>query len=147
MTPRLSMLPALATLILVFSSGCVTRDRASLSVVPPAPAPFAAGPTFPVDPAPAAFENAAPVEFIPADLEPVEMQATQPLATTPAPVVRDAPPAQASGQRYVVRKGDSLWTIARRHYGSGAQWQKIANANPHLQNPHRLTVGQELILP
>lgn len=34
-----------------------------------------------------------------------------------------------SGGSYTVVKGDSLWKIASRYYGSGSKWQTIYNAN------------------
>lgn len=42
-------------------------------------------------------------------------------------------PPQASGQSYTVVSGDNLWKIARKFYGgSGADWQKIYNANAEI---------------
>lgn len=38
--------------------------------------------------------------------------------------------AQSAGQSYTIVSGDNLWKIARKFYGgSGADWQKIYNAN------------------
>lgn len=52
----------------------------------------------------------------------------QPLAKTVE--TRPDDTSRGSGQAYVVKKGDSLWKIARAFYGgSGAGWQKIYNAN------------------
>lgn len=51
----------------------------------------------------------------------------QPMAKT---VETRPEPPQASGQSYIVVSGDNLWKIARKFYGgSGADWQKIYNAN------------------
>ena len=36
---------------------------------------------------------------------------------------------KSSSSTYTVKKGDCLWNIARRFYGSGTQWKKIYNAN------------------
>lgn len=47
---------------------------------------------------------------------------------------------------YVVQPGDTLFRIARAHYGSGAAWHKIALANPGL-TPATLKAGQKLVLP
>lgn len=41
-------------------------------------------------------------------------------------------PEQVQGQSataYVVKSGDTLWGIAQAHYGSGAQWTRIYDAN------------------
>jgi 5'-nucleotidase len=88
----------------------------------------------------------------------------QPLTVTPAPVDTYTPaPIQASevtvaptaslassstapGGKYVVKKGDTLYGIARARYGDGKQWTKIAQANTDVNAAH-LRVGQVLILP
>jgi 5'-nucleotidase len=50
------------------------------------------------------------------------------------------------GGSYVVKKGDTLYGIARTHYGDGRKWQQIASANPGL-SPSSLKVGQTITLP
>jgi LysM domain len=54
-------------------------------------------------------------------------------ATTPAPETSPVPgtgsPADAVPSTYTVQPGDSLWTIAERFYGDGADWATIAQAN------------------
>ena len=50
------------------------------------------------------------------------------------------------GGTYKVKKGDTLFGIARAHYGDGKQWQKIAAANPGL-SPQSLKVGQTINVP
>jgi nucleoid-associated protein YgaU len=52
----------------------------------------------------------------------------------------------SGGGSYVVRKGDTLYGIARTHYGDGKKWQQIASANPGL-SPSSLKVGQTITLP
>jgi len=47
---------------------------------------------------------------------------------------------------YKVAKGDHLWAIAEKFYGSGYNWVDIAKEN-HLTNPNRIFVGQEIIIP
>jgi hypothetical protein len=47
---------------------------------------------------------------------------------------------------WVVKKGDSLWTIAAKEYGDPADWRLIADAN-QIENPRLLKPGQELIIP
>lgn len=49
-------------------------------------------------------------------------------------------------KKYVVKKGDYLWKIAKEVYGSGYNWIDIAKANK-LKNPGVLYKGQTLILP
>ncbi len=46
-----------------------------------------------------------------------------------------------------VRRGDSLWVIARRAYGTGFKYPRIYAANPHLTNPDEIEVGDFLRVP
>lgn len=46
-----------------------------------------------------------------------------------------------------VRRGDTLWKISRRVYGSGFRHEQILKANPHLKSPQDITVGEYLRLP
>ena len=49
---------------------------------------------------------------------------------------------------YFVQPGDSLWTIARDHYGDGTRWKEIFEANNKvLRSPDDLKTGQELMIP
>ena len=55
-------------------------------------------------------------------------------------------PGGAAGGSYVVKKGDTLFGIAKTAYGNGNQWQRIASANPGL-SPGTLKAGQTITLP
>ncbi len=73
------------------------------------------------------------------------------LAATPQQQVYEPPPAydpshQSYGNAYVIRRGDTLWSIAKRVYNDGKRWSDIQAANPGL-HPQRLRVGQEIHLP
>lgn len=46
---------------------------------------------------------------------------------------------------YIVKAGDSLWSIAERYLGSGLKWQKIYNLNN--LNSTIILIGQKLKLP
>ncbi len=46
---------------------------------------------------------------------------------------------------YVVKEGETLWSIAERAYGSGYNWVDIAKAN-NLQNPDQVEAGTKLTL-
>ncbi len=48
--------------------------------------------------------------------------------------------------RWTVRQGDSLWSIAAREYGSPEDWRLIAEKNG-IDNPRMLTPGRELVIP
>jgi LysM domain len=47
---------------------------------------------------------------------------------------------------HTVRKGESLWSIARLAYGAGSEWPLIAQANA-LEPPYLLLIGMELRIP
>jgi hypothetical protein len=47
---------------------------------------------------------------------------------------------------WVVKEGDSLWSIAAREYGDPADWRLIADAN-RIDNPRLLQTGRELVIP
>lgn len=71
-------------------------------------------------------------------------------AATPIPVLSTSAPTaeapispSASGTTYIVKSGDTLYTIAIRF---GVTINDIVRAN-NLTNPNRLAVGQELIIP
>jgi nucleoid-associated protein YgaU len=49
-------------------------------------------------------------------------------------------------KRWIVTQGESLWSIAVKHYGDPSEWRLIADANG-LENPRRLTAGQQLVIP
>ena len=47
---------------------------------------------------------------------------------------------------YVVRPGDCLWNLARKYYGSGFYFGKIADANG-ISSPYIIEIGQKLVIP
>jgi nucleoid-associated protein YgaU len=80
-------------------------------------------------------------------VEPVDAAAHEPPA--PEPVLPEPPPAP---QRpvHVVAKGETLTTIARQYYGDDGPrlWRRIWEANKDtLPDPHRLDLGQSLVIP
>lgn len=53
-----------------------------------------------------------------------------------------------SASSYTVVKGDTLWGIAKRYYGDGALYTKLANANvEQISNPNLIFPGQVLTIP
>lgn len=63
---------------------------------------------------------------------------------TPTPAPR--PPTKTTAKTYVVKKGDTLWGISIKFYGTGTKWTKIADANG-IKNPKALQVGKTLRIP
>ncbi len=56
-------------------------------------------------------------------------------------------PAVTENKTYTVVKGDTLSGIAKKFYGSGSQYTKIASANPVIKNPNLIYPGQVLSIP
>jgi nucleoid-associated protein YgaU len=76
--------------------------------------------------------------------------AAKPAAAAAMPA--DAAPA-ATGENpytqwYEVQKGDTLWKIAKEHYGDGSLYPEIFKANQDvLSDPDKIQVGQKLRIP
>lgn len=48
---------------------------------------------------------------------------------------------------YTVQRGDTLWKIAEKFYGTGMYWTQIYEDNKNvLSNPNRIYAGQELVI-
>src|SRR5262249_34491644 len=85
----------------------------------------------------------APVAAAPSYQAPV---AAQPVVYDTMSTQTPASSGAVSSGSYTVKKGDTLYGIARQRYGDGKQWTKIAAANPGLK-PNTLKVGQTIQLP
>lgn len=72
----------------------------------------------------------------------------QPEKKTPEvkPIVTTQPTTSLRGKKHIVQKGENLWQIAVKEYGSGYSWVSIAQAN-HLSNPGVIFSGDTLIIP
>ena len=104
---------------------------------PPAPA---SGAEPPADPAPSPASNPA---------APVPAAEPEPDVPTMVAVSLGDPEAQrfASGKA-IIRRGDNLWTIARRVYGEGIKYTTIYDANTgQIRDPDRIYPGQVFDLP
>jgi LysM repeat protein len=56
--------------------------------------------------------------------------------------------AQSSTRTYKVQPGDTLSKISKQFYGNANEYNKIFEANrDKLQNPDKIQVGQELVIP
>lgn len=73
---------------------------------------------------------------------------------TPAAVVKQEEnaeeaqnPAVTENKTHTVQSGDTLWGLAKKYYGNGALYPKIASANPGIKNPNLIYDGQVLSIP
>ncbi|MBP5296674.1 MAG: LysM peptidoglycan-binding domain-containing protein, partial [Bacteriovoracaceae bacterium] len=53
--------------------------------------------------------------------------------------------AKARVDHYTVQKGDWLWKISQKLFGSGFYYAKIWSLNPYIKNPHIIEPGMNLI--
>ncbi len=97
----------------------------------------------PIPTAPQAVTGPAPV----AATGPTPAAAT-PVLFTPSATPRATPAsaAGAHGRTHVVRRGETLFAIARSAYGDGKQWRRLATANPSAA-AGPLRVGQQILVP
>ncbi len=61
----------------------------------------------------------------------------------------DTESAERANQMRTIKivSGDTLWSIAKRAYGSGFKYGKIFDANPYLSDPNKIEVGDTLRVP
>ncbi len=95
-----------------------------------------------------------PARGTPAAVKPGEsrLAATSQGGSAP-PAPGTAPAAAPAGENpytqwYEVKKGDTLWKIAKEHYGDGNLYPEIFKANQDvLSDPDKIKVGQKLRIP
>ncbi len=87
------------------------------------------------------------MDFLNTEGEKKPVDAAQPTAGADASF--GSTDASTDTNTYTVASGDSLSKIAKNHYGDGAKWHQIYEANKDLigNNPDLIEVGQVLILP
>lgn len=72
---------------------------------------------------------------------------TAKIKTEPKTIVQDSL-TPASSQSVIIRKGDTLWQIARRTYGAGVRYTTIYLANQEqIVNPDKIAPGQIFMVP
>ncbi|CAN5532442.1 hypothetical protein BH10PLA1_BH10PLA1_12720 [soil metagenome] len=117
-----------SSLMLMAAVGCQDKKPAMTSSVTD------------LTPTPAAPAYMAPT---PVAVQPISYDA--PVSSTPSYTSTSTSTAMTGGT-YTVKKGDTLYGIAKKKYNDGKQWNKIAAANPGL-SPSSLKVGQTITLP
>ena len=93
---------------------------------------------------------------------PITLDSETPKVVAPSPVVPSPqPPAavdrtlrakptppQAAARTHTVQKGDTLFNLAQRYYGSSSKWRAIYDANrDQLPSQNSLKIGMELKIP
>ncbi|HXV81732.1 MAG TPA: LysM domain-containing protein [Candidatus Binatia bacterium] len=94
------------------------------------------------EPVPEAPPTPAPQTAPQPEPSPVPPPAIAPRQTSPEPSTPSDEKAQLTNREYIVAKGDTLYSIAKKHgldYRDLAKWNKI-------KDPRRLRIGQELRL-
>jgi len=85
-------------------------------------------------------------EFLAANPRLVEPNRIQPGSILVLPHA-SAPTEATSSLKISIVKGNSLWSIAKAHLGSGTSWPCLAAANPQLRDSTRIYAGQTLLVP
>ena len=92
-------------------------------------------------------EPAAPSSAAVPEAEVLETEAS-PEEDIPTIVARRIGTDRFASGTAIIRRGDNLWTIARRVYGDGLKYTTIYRANrDQIRNPARIYPGQVFDLP
>lgn len=92
--------------------------------------------------APTETRSSAPVSFEPSRPEESTVVSTR---SEPAPP-REVPLAEGHPDRYVVKRGDTLWDISAMFLRDPWFWPEIWQINPQVENPHLIYPGDILSL-
>jgi len=71
-----------------------------------------------------------------------------PVAVNRPSGLESRPDTSTNGKTHTVVKGESLWAIAKKYYGNGAQYKKIFDANrDKIKNQDLIYPGQVFVIP
>lgn len=66
----------------------------------------------------------------------------------PAQPEEPVAPVEPEPTTYIVVKGDCLWSISQKFYGTGTKWNNIYKANSSsIKNPDLISIGMSLVIP
>ncbi|WP_205747889.1 LysM peptidoglycan-binding domain-containing protein [Devosia sp. FKR38] len=126
----------------------VAAAEPAAPVAPAATEAAAAPAAAPAAPAAAATETAQAAQPQPAEPAPAEAAPTEAVPTLVAVSVGSLDDQRFSAGKAIIRRGDNLWTIARRVYGEGIKYTTIYQANTgQIRDPDRIYPGQVFELP
>jgi LysM repeat protein len=86
-----------------------------------------------------------PLEFVEASDVAVKVGPVSGGAKT-SPAAKPGGAKTSGATTYVVKRGDTLSSIAQHYYGDGSKWPTIAKASG-VRDPRKLAVGQRLTIP
>ena len=116
-------------------------------------APRTTPPGSTTDPETAKDDGSAPPQVLKVDSEATKDTVSMAPGPDGSEVIVDQKDTVITGEmtpatEYVVQKGDSLYKISQKVYGSGNNWKKIYEANSAvISNPKKLRVGTKLLIP
>ena len=137
---RLSCLPIAAAAL--FLTACQQNAEPELTVQPYIPLDHMESDSRTADTTP--FERRTD-----SDMSSYRDDSTDPAdAGAPASNASDEEVTPAGTRSYIVKKGDTLFAIARSQYNDASKWRDIWNANrDRVSDKDKLSIGQELVLP
>lgn len=94
----------------------------------------------------AQVQEPAAVEVVVRD-EPAPIENSEPMPAAPEPTVPAASPIREGvPDRYVVKKGDTLWDISSHFLKDPWLWPEVWYVNPKIRNPHLIYPGDVIAL-
>jgi WD40 repeat protein len=87
--------------------------------------------------------DAKPQVIPAATTKPLPIEIAKPL---PIEVAKPQPIDMTKPRHYIIKKSDSIWSIAEKTLGTGERWEDLVKANPGL-NPKKLSIGRKIVIP
>ncbi len=135
-------------LMVAFASGCNEKKQEPVAQASQEEEKL---PPFPEDQVPPPPNQTGSREKPEVYKPPVDTAATSPAGAESAQQMPEESyaPEKKEPQTYVVQKGDTLYQIALKFYGTKKKWRKIFKANRELlkDNPDLIKPGMKLVIP